>query len=88
MDQSILYILYVITSICLFNALIVMARYVNQTKKPPAEADYDHLESERKSLEGMIEKQNQEIVELQIRIKELEATPEEAEEPQDEEEAS
>jgi len=64
----------------LFNALIVMARYVQQSKRAPVEEDYERLEKNRIALEKTIEEQNQEIVELQLKIKEMELAEREAEE--------
>lgn len=75
-----LYILFVLVSALLFNALILLARYVRQTKQAPEEEDYQRIEENCRELESTIEKQNQEIVELQMKIKDLKGEDDQAEE--------
>jgi len=75
MSLSALYILFVLVSIFLFNALIMLARSIQQAKKAPVEEDYDRLEKQRADLERTIEQQNTEIVELQLKVKSLEEAP-------------
>lgn len=56
----------------LFNALILLSRWSRQIKMPPPDEEYEKLLEERTRLEASIERQNQEIVDLQMRIQELE----------------
>lgn len=74
MSLTTLYILFVLFSLLLFNALILLSRFVRQIKMPPPEEEYEGLVQERQRLESSIERQNEEIVELQMRIKELESS--------------
>lgn len=73
-DFSVLYILYVLSSVLLFNVLVLLVRYVQQTKQPPVDEDFQELEKTKAELERMIASQKQEIVELEMKMKDLEAS--------------
>lgn len=79
MSFSLLYILFVFSSILLFNALIALARASRYVKDAPVEQDYAKLEEVSRELEKKISAQNQEIVELQMKITELEKSENESE---------
>lgn len=72
MSYTLLYIAFLVSSILLVSCLIVIARYIHQLKKPPIEEDYQKLRSEKLILEKTVLGQNEEILELQLRIKEIE----------------
>lgn len=63
---------FVVVVILLVNCLIIMARVIHQLKRPPVEEDYEQLQTEKSLLEKTVLDQNEEIVELQLRIKEFE----------------
>jgi len=84
MSFSLLYILFVLSSILLFDALIALARASRYVKDAPVEQDYARLEHMSQELEKKISAQNQEIVELQMKIAEFQKTsaPQESSEPE------
>lgn len=72
MSYTSLYIAFLICSILLVNCLVILARFIHQVKKPPADQDFDKMRKEKEILETTVLGQNEEIVELQLRIKEFE----------------
>ncbi len=75
-----LYGLFALTSILLFNALILLSRYVRQTKAPPQDPEFEALIQQNQGLQSQLEDRNQEIVELNSRIKSLEESNQKSEE--------
>ncbi|MGA0163744.1 MAG: hypothetical protein ACO3LE_05750 [Bdellovibrionota bacterium] len=71
MSLSTLYVLFFIFSILLFNALILLARYINQAKMPPPEEEYDQLEQDRLRLALEVETQISKISELEMELQKL-----------------
>jgi hypothetical protein len=66
-----LYIGSVVLSLIATNALILLARAIQQQKTPPQEEDYLSLEREMKQLEFTVENQTQDVMDLQLRVEEL-----------------
>lgn len=71
LSLTLLYIISVTLSLVATNALILLARAVQQQKTPPVEEDYLSLEREMRQLEFTVENQNQDIMDLQLRVEEL-----------------
>ena len=65
------YGLFGLTSILLFNCLIVMSRYVRQTKTPPPDEEFEKLVEEKKQLEIVLETTKQELADSEVRFKTL-----------------
>ena len=56
--------------------LILLVRFARQTKQAPEEPQYRQLELQKSELEKKIQTQNQEIIELNLKIAQLgEASP-------------
>lgn len=71
-SYTVLYGLFALTSVLLFNALVLCARYVQQAKEPPKDEDFEELMQQKKALQNQVEQRNHEIVELLSRVKQLE----------------
>lgn len=67
-----LYALFVLKSVLLFNALILLSRYVQQTKSPPADEEFELLLAEKKKLENDFEAKKHELAETETRIQGIE----------------
>lgn len=72
MSYSTLYLLFVITALLLFNALILLARYSRQVKSPPKDEEYQTLETENTQLQTSLEKAKMEISDLKNKMRSLE----------------
>jgi predicted nuclease with TOPRIM domain len=75
-----LYGLFALVSIGLFNALILLSRYVKQTKRPPVDEEFEKLITEKNHLQNQYDHQNQEATSLQEKVQKLEAELQKAEE--------
>lgn len=51
--------------------LILLVRFARQAKQAPEEPQYQQLELQKRELEKTIETQNQEIIELNLKISQL-----------------
>lgn len=67
-----LYGLFVLTSIFLFNSLLLLSRYVRQIKDPPADEEFEVLAEEKESLRMREEEAQAEILSLKSSIQQLE----------------
>lgn len=65
------YGLFGLTSILLFNCLIVMSRYVQQTKNPPTDEEFEQIVGEKKQLEIALAETKQELADSEVRFKTL-----------------
>jgi len=72
MSFTTLYGLFALTSLLLFNALVLLARYARQVKEPPKDAEFDLLISEKKELQIALESKKAEMEDNEKRIKVLE----------------
>lgn len=75
MSYTVLYILVLCLSVLLFNSSVILARYLTQIKTAPEDADFKRLQTEKQGLEKEIDLRNAEIMELKMRIQELEKAP-------------
>jgi len=72
MSYTTLYGLFALTSILLFNCLILLARYVRQVKEPPKDEEFEKLIADKKRLEFDYESKKAELDETEARIKKVE----------------
>lgn len=72
MSYTTLYGLYALSSLLLFNALILLARYAHQVKVPPQDDDFVRLEEDKSKLVGELEERDQRVVELEMQLKQTE----------------
>lgn len=72
MKFSSLYGLFALISIVLFNALILLARFVRQIKSPPVDEDFERLMSEKNELQVHADKEHAEALQLKDRLQQLE----------------
>ncbi|MBN8555965.1 MAG: hypothetical protein J0L93_11010 [Deltaproteobacteria bacterium] len=80
LSYTALYALFAVASIALFNALILLSRYITQTKQPPADEDFEKLFNERNQLQNQFEQEHQEALTLQAKVQKLETELQKAEE--------
>ena len=80
LSYTALYALFALASIALFNALILLSRYVTQIKRPPSDEDFEKLLSERNQLQNQFDQEHQEAVSLQSKVHKLEIELQKAEE--------
>lgn len=59
------------SSIVLFNALVLLAVYVRYTKKPPADEDFDKLLVEQAKIKSEAEQASTENAELKVRLADM-----------------
>ncbi len=71
MSFTTLYGLFGLTSIVLFNCLIVMSRYVQQTKNPPSDEEFEQLVEENKQLLLTLDNTKQELADSEVRFNTL-----------------
>jgi len=71
MSFTMVYGLFGLTSILLFNCLIVMSRYVQQTKNPPTDEEFEQIVGEKKQLEIALAETKQELADSEVRFKTL-----------------
>ncbi len=72
MSYTVLYGLFALTSLLLFNSLVVMSRLARQAKEPPKDSDFEQLLAEKKNLEIEFEGKKHELDDTQKQLKILE----------------
>lgn len=75
-----LYGLFALTSLALFNSLLLLARYARQIKVPPQDDEFDALLSDNKSLQSKVDASDGEMSDLKAKIGQLEQEIKKAEE--------
>ncbi len=64
-----IYGLFVLSSLLLFNALLILARYVQQTKNPPSDEEFEALEAKRQAIENDLQEREARILSLELQLK-------------------
>src|SRR5689334_12143711 len=73
MSYTALYGLFVLTSLVLTNALILLARFAKQIQAPPTDEDFDRISKEKENLELQTAQDQRAIVNLKSTIQQLES---------------
>ena len=65
--------LFVLTSLLLSNALVLLARYARQVKQPPKDEDFEKLLEEKAQLEAQLAQEQRALANAKASIEQLEA---------------
>lgn len=71
-SYTVIYALFALTSLVLFNALILLSRYIRQAKEPPKDPDYELLLNSKRELEQKLEGTSLEAMELKNKLEKME----------------
>lgn len=72
MSFTTLYGLFALVSIALFNSLLLLARYVRQTRSAPIDEDFEKIILEKAELKALADQEHSEVTGLTERVQKLE----------------
>lgn len=73
LSYTTLFGLFVLTSLLLSNALVLLARYVRQVQQPPRDEDFEKLLEEKSQLETQLAQEQRALANAKASIEQLEA---------------